>query len=335
MMIRFKIEWVSVVLGALLAACGSASNSRSAGSSKAGIGTSADAHCSKAGVSLSAPYKGIWAPSLLSGLQSIDTPEEVSALNANLISVVFPVQVSTSGVLTPKYAWSKLGTQIDRFHEAGIGVVLSLDTEMEGGSSSSPQMGPDLVFSDTFQSNLTQIASELAEVGEKCGVAIFIPYNDADLKMGPSAASDWGQQSLAGLKAIYPSGKLLWKVGSVSNIFEIDAAGYDMVGVSLSPTAGMTTEEFSSQIISDFETTKNCFEPQGITEFWISQFGVWGSEHAGLAQSVVDDYYSAGFEAMALLEYSGLMAFDGLQGIDPQLKGTGAGSHVALYFGSY
>lgn len=332
-MIRFKLELVWVALGVFLTACGSAS--RSAGSSTTGMGTSADARCSKAGVALVAPYKGIWAPSLLSGLQSIDTPEEVSGLNANLMSVVFPVKVSTAGVLTPKYAWSKLGTQIDLFHGAGLAVVLSLDTEMEGGSSSSPQMGPDLVFSDTFQSNLTQIASQLAEVGKKCGVAVFIPYNDADLKMGPSAASDWGQQSLASLKATYSSGKILWKVGSVSNINEINATGYDMVGVSFSPTSGMTTEEFKTQITSDFETAKSYFQAQGITEFWISQFGVWGSEHAGLAQSVVDDYYSAGFEAMALLEYSGLMAFDGLQGIDPQLKGTGAGSHVALYFGSY
>ncbi len=300
-------------------------------SSACSTGDSSEVECSAAGVTVSAPYKGIWAPALLSGMQSIDEPAEVKALGGNLASIVFEAQVSSEGEVSARSSWQSLGEMIDLYHSGGVAVVLSLDSQMEGGSAESPVMDSTLVSSTTFQESLTAITLELAGVAEKCGVAIFAPYNEADLKMGGSAAGTWGQEILPKVREVY-SGKVLWKLANASNTATVDVTGYDMAGFSASPGGTDTASSFQARVLQDAQTAKAAFAAKGLTSFWVSEYGVWGGFDSGKTDAEIATYFDAVPAALEGLGFEGFMALDGPEGYDPQLSGTPAGTSVQNFF---
>jgi hypothetical protein len=251
------------------------------------------------------------------------------------MSIVFAAKVTSKGTFTVDSDWADLGPQIDAFHAGGVGVVLALESQMEDGSAESPTMDSSLVESEAFQENLTALSVELAGVAEKCAVEIFIPYNEADLKMGAAAAGAWGQTVLSQVRAAYPTGKVMWKLASSANAAAVDVTGYDMAGISLSPAGTDSTSLFAARVVSEVNTAKTAFAAKGVTSVWITEFGIWGDFDSGKTDSELASFMTAGFDQMNSLGLSGVMVLDGPEGYDPQLNGTTLGTTTASFFSTF
>jgi hypothetical protein len=97
--------------------------------------------------------------------------------------------------------------------------------------------------------------------------------DEPDYKLGSARGSAWGQEILPKIRAVY-SGKVLWK-GSLSRPFRnnerIDFSGYDIVGLTVFPWAGL--ERYPEDVEFYINTLNQWAAEDGVKERIVAEFG--------------------------------------------------------------
>lgn len=277
-------------------------------------------------------YRGLWAPSItVENSHDTDDPTYLSNNGFNLVSVIANVVVDANGDITTYTDEFELDAVIQRYQAQNFQILLSValvyseDGTMDNMSGATTFQSTTSVDIESVLDAYEPYVSQFAAYAEENNIEIFVPMNEADLTLGTptdeefvfdyTLASNWGQEILETIETAGFTGKVLWKSGmDYSNIdWDLDLTGYDMVGVSISPSevhrsdlTGLFAEDVE-RIITKMNTAAS---EDGVPETLVSEFGAWG-----LSEAWEDSEYAQIYETVfstALNSVDGFIAFDNL-----------------------
>lgn len=210
-------------------------------------------------------YKGVWFPLVL--------PNSIAkAKDMGVNTVQLPITFRDSSLMDVPFWKEIVVVNIQTAHRNGLKVAL-LPTFI-------PPF-PEQREIDLEALNFKII--EYAKLAEKYGVEFFAPLGEPECIFGPSVSSTWGQEILPRIKEVY-HGEVIWR-GSLSQPHMIEQflyenyptnfSGYDYIGTSITPRAGMDLEDFSYHVDEALDLILAFAEKDNVKGVMITEFGVW------------------------------------------------------------
>jgi hypothetical protein len=201
--------------------------------------------------------------------------EDLVALGVNTVGVGIEVSYYLENgqfdARMLRYAREKARELIRYYKEADLAVIISLvpvPVKLRG----EPGPIPEHIKEEVLQ-NYGGIVVDLARISEEENVEIFCPMDEPDYKLGAARGSSWGQGILPRIRSVY-SGKVLWK-GSLSRSFEnnerINFSGYDIVGFTVFPWAGL--EHYAQNVEFYINTLNQWATEDNVNERIVAEFG--------------------------------------------------------------
>ncbi len=197
-------------------------------------------------------YKGSWGPVLL--------PNSLAGMKDMGMNTVFIQDFGPFKEL--------LVANIQTAHRNGLKVVLTT-------GFMPPYPKPWEVDTEDLNSKII----ELAKLAEEYGVEFFSPLNEPDCIFWENTAR-WGQEILPRIREVY-HGEIIWK-GAIFCYDEIlsgdwptDFSGYDYIGFSITPRAGMTLEKYPQFVDNVLDTVLGFAERDNVKGVMVTEFGVW------------------------------------------------------------
>ena len=292
----------------------------------------------------SVSYKGLWAPAIMvSGVQSMDDTTTLSTDGFNIVCIGAIITVDDDSNLAVLTSTTDVGSKIDEYQAAGFSINLALLLAYSSdGTIENLEPAVDLsttsVDIDTMLTSFQSVVSDFAALAEAQGVEIFTPYNEPDLALGASTASTWGQSILPVIASGGYTGNIMYKTGLDygETAMALDLTGYDIVGISLSPTDAereALDTEYAERVENAIVNLKAAASTYDIEKAVISEFGVWGVTVADWNATEIAQAYEIVFVKGSASSLDGYFAFDGPSiTSDPSLKDTAAEAVVAEYF---
>ena len=171
---------------------------------------------------------------------------------------------------------------------------------------------------DNFLISYSKTVIDIAKIAEEMQVEIFSPMNEQDYKIGISKASDFGQEILPQIQAVF-TGELLWKGSLFEHVGEstpnIDFSGYDIVGFSSFPFTGIN--RYPSAVQDYVQTIGAWASKDGISRLWAAEFGTY--EPVPISKRDEPDAIRIVFEEANV---EGYFVFDPPQGFGTAIKGS-------------
>jgi len=229
-------------------------------------------------------YKGAWTPLVYP--QSIPSMKD---MGVNTVFLATNFVESEGRLLEPPFNKELLIANIQTAHKNGLEVALTVFI-----------VPPYPKASDLDLEDLNAKIIESAKLAEKYDVEFFSPLNEPELIFGPSASATWGQEILPRIKEVY-HGEVIWK-GSLSQPHMIEQflyenystnfSGYDYIGTSITPRAGMNLEDFSYHVDEALDLILAFAKRDNVKGVMITEFGVWegdikSEEDAARAHEIV------------------------------------------------
>jgi len=208
-------------------------------------------------------YKGSWGPVLL--------PNSLAGMKDMGMNTVFIQDFGPFKEL--------LVANIQTAHRNGLKVVLTTGF-----------MPPYPKAADLDLEDLNSKIIDLAKLAEEYGVEFFSPLNEPDCIFWENTAR-WGQEILPRIREVY-HGEIIWK-GAIFCFIDImrpppdaeaseqsgewptDFSGYDYIGFSMSPRAGMTLEEYPQFVDNVLNATLAWAERDNCKGVMVTEFGTW------------------------------------------------------------
>lgn len=200
--------------------------------------------------------------------------ESFAALGANTVALGREVSYLENGKFDErrlKYSKEKARELIRYYKEADLAVIISL-VPVPLTLRGEPGPIPEGIKEEVLK-NYEAVVVDLARIAEEENVEIFCLMDEPDYKLGAARGSAWGQEILPKIRSVY-SGKVLWK-GSLSRPFRnnerIDFSGYDIVGLTVFPWAGL--ERYPEDVEFYINTLNQWAGEDGVKERIVAEFG--------------------------------------------------------------
>lgn len=257
---------------------------------------------------------------------AMTSPSELKAAGANIVSISVPCKIDRSGNVayelkmagTNTAFLSRIETLIRRYKDADMKVAVVMElTEVESLDQLATEPVPFTPGID--MSKFESMVQEVAALAEKNNADYFSPLNEPDRKLGSRYVA-FSQSVLPKVKGVY-SGKVMLKGDDPTS----NVAGYDILGISLSP---MTTNmddyrTYVKQRIAKLQQMKS-------GEIWVSEFGVW-SNPSSFSESQKAEAYRIVLEE-SLGKITGIFAYQPYLKENWQMKGTSILETVKDFF---
>ncbi len=235
-------------------------------------------------------YKGFWLPCSFmdSSCQPMNDTKILRATGVNIVGIAPNIRINDKGEINAfplDYYDQRLNEITAQYYQAGIRVFMSpeLDytTDLNSRSQGEPRLIPkEIAATPGFMDKYDSLIEDLAKLAQKYQFEFFSPLNEADMKLGTTVASSWGQKILPKIKNNY-KGKVLWKVGLGvgPQIQQIDFKGYDILGIDFTAPGGVETQSLSSFptiVKGAVENAKKAAKRDAVPEVILAEVGVWG-----------------------------------------------------------
>ena len=235
-------------------------------------------------------YKGFWLPCsfMEDSCQPMNDIKILRTIGTNIVGIAPNIKINEKGEIKAfplDYFDQRLNEITARYYQAGIRVFMSpeLDysTDLNSRSQGAPQPIPKGVAATPgFMDKYDVLVEDFARLAEKYQFEFFSPLNEADMKLGNTVASSWGQKILPQIKSNY-KGKVLWKVGLGVDpqIQQINFRGYDILGIDFTAPGGTEAQSlfsFPSIVKGAIENAKKVAKRDAVPEVILAEVGVWG-----------------------------------------------------------
>jgi len=291
-------------------------------------------------------YKGFWMPCLFMNdiCQPMAAVQDLKDVGANIVAFGPTVKINAEGEinfgLSDELLEKRLAELAKRYYDAGIRIYLVVETlYVKDFSDNIPAGGPtafpaDVVSATDFFEKYNSFVEKMAQLAEKYRVEFFSPMNEPDLKLGEKVASDWGQEILPRVKKYY-SGKVLYKAALANGAGpNINFAGYDAIGIDISPGGGPegpSLTRYSSDVEKTIDNVLNWASRDGVSDVLFAEFGVWGGA-LSLSEEEKAEVHKIIFEK-GKGRVKGFIALDPPMDLDRPLKGTKTLEEIKRGFG--
>jgi hypothetical protein len=255
-------------------------------------------------------YLGIWMPAILHpGMHSMVERKSLVAIGANTVALGIEVGYLGNGEFDGKrleYSKRRARQLIRYYKEADLAVIISI-VPVPANLRGEPGPIPEEIRERVLR-NYERVAVGLARISEEENVEVFCPMDEPDFKLGAKLGSSWGQEILPKIRSVF-SGKVLWK-GSLSRSFErderIDFSGYDIVGLTVFPWAGLG--HYAEDVGFYINTLKQWSAEDGVDETIVAEFGNYARTPLNKDEEL---------EAIRIVFEQGMEKVDGFILLDP------------------
>lgn len=235
-------------------------------------------------------YKGFWMPCsfMEDSCQPMNDIKILRSAGVNIVGIAPNIKINDKGeiqALPLDYLDKRLNEITARYYQAGIRVFMSPELDyainLDSRSGGEPRLIPKKI-ADTpgFMDKYDLLVEDLAKLAQKYQLEFFSPLNEADMKLGMTVSSSWGQKILPKIKNNY-QGKVLWKVGLGVDpqIQQINFKGYDILGIDFTAPGGTEAQSLSSFpaiVKGAVENANKAAKRDAVPAVVLAEVGVWG-----------------------------------------------------------